>query len=246
MVKAFLAALPLIVLYGYMLAIIYQQWWLRQFNVPSDFVFLNANTLLIAAIISTIMLFILGICYFAISPLFIKNKVFNKVVDSSNAVQASLIALTLLLYSVYGIVSFYNFGGSTNLFSWAVISGVGALMIWITNLIAVWGFRSRLWPKKWYSKPYIYFEKHLIAPILISATLILIGSYLIAGQLSIMNWQAYVKEPNFVMVDGNEKLILVGIFGDKAGVVQPSEFGIDSTTRFVDIERITFINDLNN
>jgi hypothetical protein len=55
-----------------------------------------------------------------------------------------------------------------------------------------------------------------------------------------MNWQAYVKDPNHVLVDGKDKYILIGIFGDKAGVTQKSEFGIEtSATKFVDIERIS-------
>ena len=67
------------------------------------------------------------------------------------------------------------------------------------------------------------------------------GSYLVTGQLSIINWQSYIKDPNYVLVDGKEKYILIGVFGDKVGVVKSGELGIEGATkRFVDIERITF------
>lgn len=238
--KMLIVILPLLVLYGYLLAIIYQQWWLRQFNLPSDFVSFNANTLAMAALILGIMLFILTMCYYSLSPLFNTKNVFRRKADLTNLTHARLASVTLIIYSIYGIVSFIKYEGSINLFSWAVVSAVAAVIIWLTTFVVDWGLKSRANKKKWYARPYLYFERRLMTPIILALIVFLYASYVIASQLAIMNWQAYVKEPTTVLIDNNDEYILIGVFGDKAGVVKKSNEGLETvTTKFVDIERMT-------
>lgn len=244
--KTLIITLPLLVLHGYLLAIIYQQWWLKQFGIPSDFVYLNSNTLLIAAIALLIMISILTLCYYALTPLLNRKDIFRKKADSNNSTHAGIVALSLMIYCAYGVVSYFNFHGSVQLFSFAFIAGVAGIMIFITGLISSWGQYSRNHKNRWYAKPYIYLETHLMGPIIASLVLFFIGSYLIAGQLSIMNWQAYAKDPNYVLVDGKDEYVLIGVFGDKVGVTLISDFGVEvSATRFVDIEKVTIEYDQN-
>ena len=238
--KLLMAVLPLLVLLGYLLAIIYQQWWLRQFNLPVDFVILNANTLVTAAIILGIMLFILMMCYYSLLPLFNKENIFRRKSDLSNLTHARIIALSLMVYSIYGIVSFFKFEGSIDLFSLAVIGAVASIMIWLTTFIVDWGMKARSNKKKWYARPYLYFERRPMTPIIVALVIFLLGSYLIAGQLAIKNWQAYIKDPTIVQVDGKDEYVLIGVFGDKAGVVMKNTEGVETdTTKFVDIDRMT-------
>lgn len=238
--KVLIVTLPLLVLHGYLLAIIYQQWWLKQFNLPSDFVVLNANTLVTAAVILGIMLCILTMCYYSLTPLFNTENIFRQKSDLSNLALARVIATSLLIYSIYGIVSFLNFNGSINLFSWGIIAAVAAVMIWLTTFVVDWGVLARANKKRWYAKPYLYFERRPMTPVVMALSVFLIGSYLIAGQLAIMNWQAYIKDPVTVAVDGRDEYILIGLFGDKAGVVMKSSEGLETvTTKFVDVERVT-------
>jgi hypothetical protein len=237
--KAIMWALPLLVLHGYLLAIIYQQWWLKQFGLPSDFVYFTSNTLVMAAIISGIMLSILVMCYYTLSPLLNSKNPFRLPGDSANLDHARMVTLTLAVYGCYGVVSFFNFQGSIQLLSWAIVALVGAFILGLVNIIVSWGIRSRKDKRTWYTKSYLYFERRLMTPIIVSTVLFLVGSYFVAGQLSIMNWQAYVKDPTYVLVDEKDEYILIGLFGDKAGVVQKGEFGIeDNTTKFIDLERI--------
>ena len=238
--KLLMVMLPLLVLHGYLLAIIYQQWWLRQFNLPVDFVILNANILVTAAIILGIMLFISVMCYYSLSPLFNKENIFRRKSDLSNLTHARIVAISLMVYSIYGIVSFFKFEGSIDLFSGAVIAAVASIMIWLTTFIVDWGMKARTNKTKWYARAYLYFERRPMTPIIVALVIFLFGSYIIAGQLAIKNWQAYIKDPITVQVDGKDEYILIGVFGDKAGVVMKKAEGIEIvTTKFVDIDHMT-------
>ena len=239
--KTLIVALPFIVLYGYLLAIIYQRIWLMQFGIPSDFVVLNSNTLLIAGLSSIILLSILIICFYAFSPLLNKSNIFQKPSDSANYFYAGTLGIAMVLTSIILGIGFFHFNISIEQFSWGFIGGIAGAMILTTACVVQWGLKSRADKSKWYAKRYLYFERRLMTPIIFAALIFLAGSYLVTGQLSIINWQSYIKDPNYVLVDGKEKYILIGVFGDKVGVVKSGELGIEGATkRFVDIERITF------
>lgn len=241
MLKFIVIALPLLVLYGYLLAIIYQQWWLKQFGIPADFIYLSANTLLIASQCLLILLGVLAMCYYALAPLLNRENIFRKSRDRANFLHALTFGFALAVSAAYVTIGYMNSHFTTEQFSWGFIGGLAGLMILLTTAIVQWGLASRTNKNKWYAKPYLYFEKRPMTPLIFFSIFFLVGSYLVAVQLAIKNWQAYVQEPNYVIVDGTTENILIGVFGDKVGVVQESEFGIEgNTTKFVDIERITF------
>jgi len=212
-----------------------------QFGIPSQFVILNADTFLMAFWTSLILVGALLICYYAMTPLLNKNNIFRRSGDLANLNFASSIGIVLVITSTIIIVGFFHSYISIEQFSWSFIGGISGFMILLVTIVTRWGLKSRNEKKSWYAKIYLYFERKLMIPLSLSILVFLVVSYLVAGQLAIKNWQEYVKEPDYVLVDGKDEYILVGVFGEKVGVVKESEFGIEgSTQRFIDMERITF------
>ena len=245
--KTLVVSLPFIVLFGYLLAIIYQQTWLMQFSIPSDFVVLNANTLLMAFWGSLILLGVLTMCYYALTPLLNTKNIFRRPRDATNYYFASRLGIAMVITSIIIGIGFFHSLISIEQFSWGFIGGVAGAMIVVTSSVVQWGLKSRANKNKWYAKVYLFFERRPITPIVFASIIFLVGSYLVVGQLSIKNWQSYIKEPNYVLVDSKDEYILIGVFGDKVGVVKGSEFGIEGgTKKFVDMERITFKDRLTN